>query len=169
MNGQLTRRGQAPPSAKRVGSASLSTSTSAPALNSPPAPEWLVTWSVSEPVPVPPDAILGSLTLFREAMAPSTPVQLVEALLPLLDLYGRPDGWDLKARVYTALLEDVPPDLLAWGVWAAMRATQFFPRPSEIREQIAEELSRRNQVCQRLETAALFGRMRGARHLQRSA
>jgi len=80
------------------------------------------------------------------------------ALEPAIDLYGAPKAWASQAGLYRLLLGDLPPDLLAEGMVAAMRRCVFFPKPAEIRAAVTEELAHRQHVCRRL--AAALGQCR---------
>lgn len=128
-------------------------------MSSPASPEWLDRWSVTDPVPVPAAEIEVSLTSFEDLTAPSTREQLSAVLALAVDYLGAPADFSTKFPIYHALLEDVPADLLAYGMWAALRdECAWFPKVKEIRAPIQRELSRRNDVKRRLETALLLAR-----------
>lgn len=72
------------------------------------------------------------------------------ALDPAIDLFGTPKGWESLSTLYRDLLGDLPFDLLAKGVFVALRDGNWFPKPAEIRAPVREELDRRRHAERRL-------------------
>jgi hypothetical protein len=91
-------------------------------------------------------------------MAPSSKEQISAALVPAIELNGTPRNFDVNVRLYYAMLVDIPADLLELGVFRAMQRTEFFPKPAEIRREIAEDLAERQLVRLRLGAALLHSR-----------
>lgn len=123
---------------------------------SPEPPAWLAAWRPHEAVPVSTQEIRRSLTELQNALTPATLTQMAAVLEVAIDLHGRPDGWDRKARLYVELLADLPADLLAVGMRSALRDGKFFPKPAEIRDPIRQEFTRRKEAVRRLDVAMLF-------------
>lgn len=165
----MTVRDRPQNSGGSIATTSLSTGATVPSLSSPLPPGWLAGWSASEMVPATVDEVQASLTSFLALTAPSRPQDVVLALVPAIELYGRPDGWDRQSALYVGLLRDIPPDLLQYGVWAAMARSEFFPRPALIRAQVAAELSRRHDIRLRLSAACAIARRADLRRQRRSA
>lgn len=67
---------------------------------------------------------------------------------PLIDLHGEPKNWGAKIGIYFEALRDIPEDLLNTAVKHCIRATQFFPKPAELRAAIADELAHRHRVAE---------------------
>lgn len=131
-------------------------SVSLHATKSPEPPAWLAAWRPHETVPVSTQEIRRSLTELQLALTPATLAQMASVLEVAVDLHGRPDGWDRKVGLYVELLADLPADLLAIGMRAALRDGKFFPKPAEIRDPIREEFTRRKEAVRRLDVAVLF-------------
>ena len=62
-------------------------------------------------------------------------------LKPLLDLHGKPKGWETSAPIYMQALADIPHDLLASAVRHAIASNPYFPKPADLRLSIADELT----------------------------
>ena len=144
--------------ARRRENVPQATGASVPMLRSPAPPAWLAAWHPGEAIPASLGEIEAALTSFEDATAPSERVAIARALAPAIDLFGAPAEFDRKVDVYMMLLADVPEDLLAYGVFSAMRDGEFFPRPNSIREPISDEMSRRLHIRLRLGTAFALAR-----------
>lgn len=64
-----------------------------------------------------------------------------------------PDNWEQVAPVYVETLADIPDDLIAEAFNRVLRECKFWPRPAEIREMVAPDLSRRRTAVSRLQHA----------------
>ena len=137
----------------------------------PEPPAWLAAWTPAEPPPESAAKIEAHLTSFETTMACSTSEDVSGVLALAIDLYGPPSGWDEnQAGLYLALLRDIPPDLLRYGMWVAIRdECDWFPRPAQIRAPIREELSRRRQDYKRLEMALSLARILEQRQQRRAS
>jgi hypothetical protein len=62
-------------------------------------------------------------------------------LKPLIDLHGEPRNWATAAPLYIKALSDIPPELLAVAVDAAIAGNPYFPKPADLRSSIADELA----------------------------
>lgn len=60
---------------------------------------------------------------------------------PLCDLYGEPQNWGEKIRLYYKTLSDIPESILDHAVTEHMRSSVFFPKPAELRAAVAHELA----------------------------
>lgn len=60
---------------------------------------------------------------------------------PLVDLHGEPKNWEAKIGIYYDALKDIPERLLDVAVKHCIRGGDFFPKPSELRISIADELT----------------------------
>jgi hypothetical protein len=80
---------------------------------------------------------------------------LAVMLLQTLELYGLPDNWQKVAPFYLEALADVPADLVARGLKAVRMTCKWFPKPSELRQAMPDELSERRLVLARLRVARL--------------
>ena len=129
-----------------------------------PEPSWLASWRAQDPVPVSAAEVRRSLTAWRNALTPASGEEVMAALDSAIDLFGTPKGWARQAPMYRVLLGDLPADLLAVGMFRALRDCHWFPKPGEIRSPISDELARRQHVVRRLRAALTFAeRQEGAR------
>lgn len=154
-----------------IGIVSPATNALVPTLSSPPEPTWLLAWQAAEPLPVSVAAAMEALTSFEGLTAASTSEDIRAALAPAIEFFGPPTAWEHKAAIYATLLCDIPADLLAFGVWVAMREPpgEFFPQPGRIRALVADELARRHRVRNRLMWAVTASRLREQQRNRRSA
>lgn len=53
-----------------------------------------------------------------------------------LELYGKPDNWDLTAEFYLEAIEDLPMDVLIDTMRSVRMNCKWFPKVSEIRDYI---------------------------------
>jgi hypothetical protein len=116
-------------------------------------PSWLATWTLNDPVPVPAEAVTQSLTSFQNALIPATSEEVSVLLDQAIKLHGTPEGWEIQVGLYHRLLNDIPRDLLAEGMYLALRDGKWFPKPAEIREPIRSVLARRQLTAKRLDLA----------------
>jgi hypothetical protein len=86
-------------------------------------------------------------------LIPATRQQIELCLAQAIDLFGTPKGWEQQFKLYCRLLGDLPPDLLARGVFIALQDGVFFPKPAEIRAPVKDELGGRKLTAVRLEVA----------------
>lgn len=106
-------------------------------------------------MPVPVSKTEASLAL-REVEHALTPICTKDAaalLAQTVEVFGVPQNWDRTAKFYLEALEDVPPDLAELAMKRVRMNLKFFPKPSEIRAQIAPELGERNTARARLSHA----------------
>lgn len=71
-----------------------------------------------------------------------------------LALFPMPDNWAEQAAAWYSALADIPEDLIRVAFERVARNCRFWPRPAEVREQIAAELSERRVAVRRLKVAA---------------
>lgn len=60
---------------------------------------------------------------------------------PLIDMYGEPKNWAVKRDLYFETLRDIPEHLLNRAVKHCIGDCDFFPRPSELRHAVLDEIS----------------------------
>jgi hypothetical protein len=63
------------------------------------------------------------------------------ALAQLVDMFDEPPRWPQKLPLYVKALADLPVELLPVAVERCIANLEFFPRPAEIKHQIADELA----------------------------
>lgn len=59
---------------------------------------------------------------------------------PLCDIYGEPKNWEAKIGIYFEALCDMPEHTLDSAVKQCVRASEFFPKPAELRQAVRDEL-----------------------------
>ena len=129
--------------------------TVATAVSPPSDPEWLVGWNAMVPVPVSRKEVERLLISFQRALKPASQDEILAALEPAILLFDQPAGWERQIDLYLSLLADLPADLLLAGVFEVMQTSKFFPKPSEIREAVKDELGRRRVTLAKLSVAHL--------------
>jgi hypothetical protein len=116
-------------------------------------PRWLENWRAEMPIPVNPTEVSRALQGVENALRPIGPKEAAALLAQTVEVFGVPQNWDKIADVYLEALEDVPRDLAVLAMKRVRLNLKFFPKPAEIRAQIAPELSERNTVRARLSHA----------------
>lgn len=117
-------------------------------------PSWLAAWQADQTPPATADEIAADVARIEAALVPVS----AEALLVLADgtlaLFPIPDNWEDQAQAWYAALADIPEDLIRLAFERVARNCRFWPRPAEVREQIAGELFERRLAVRRLKAAA---------------
>lgn len=72
----------------------------------------------------------------------------------VLVLFPLPENWEQQSVAWYGALADIPEDLIRVAFERVARNCRFWPRPAEVREQIAAELSERRVAVRRLRVAA---------------
>lgn len=92
----------------------------------------------------------AELEKWEPATIPADPKQVAVLLEQTLAIYGAPDNWSETAEFYLEALEDVPLDLVEKALKHVRLNLKWFPKPSELREPIREELAHRETTVSRL-------------------
>jgi len=117
-------------------------------------PSWLEAWQADQTPPAAVDEIAADIARLEAALVPANS----EALLVLADrtlaLFPIPDNWEDQAQAWYAAISDIPEDLIRLAFERVARNCRFWPRPAEVREQVASELFERRLSVRRLKAAA---------------
>ena len=68
-----------------------------------------------------------------------------------LEIFGMPENWDEVAKFYLEAFEDMPIDLVEKALKEVRRNLKWFPKPSELRKPVADDLARRKMALNKLE------------------
>lgn len=96
-----------------------------------------------------------SISLAERHSMRSDPRTIAVILKPLIDLHGEPRNWATAAPIYLKALADIPPDLLTKAVAEMIATNQYFPKPAELRNAIADELADRRRAADEKRRLAL--------------
>lgn len=105
-------------------------------------------------VPAAVDDVIYAERAVRAALVPVDARVIAVELDRTVVLFGTPDRWDAIAGSYFEALEDVPEDLLLKACRHVRLTCKFFPRPSEFREPIRDEMAARKMALAKLEMMA---------------
>lgn len=105
-------------------------------------------------VPVAVDDVASTEAAVRNALRPVDARVIAVELDRTIALFGTPDRWDDITGSYFEALEDLPEDLLLKACRHVRLNCRFFPRPSEFRDPIRDELSVRKVALRKLEMMA---------------
>lgn len=117
-------------------------------------PGWLAAWQPDQTPPVPADEIAADVARLDAALVPADPRTLAVHAERALSLFPKPDNWATSSGVYFDALADIPEDLIRVAFERVARNCTWWPRPAEVRAQIAAELSERRVAVRRLKVAA---------------
>jgi hypothetical protein len=120
---------------------------------SPLPPGWLAKWQPDQVPPVPADEIAASLRVLESALAPVEPMALATYAERALSIFPKPDNWATQCAVYFSALSDLPDDLARMAFARVVANCRFWPRPAEVREQVASELRERRVAVNQLALA----------------
>jgi len=109
-------------------------------------------------------ALPSIIAQFREGLEPHEPSAFDRAMMEMAVVFpnNRASDAELKARVvaYSAALWDVPSDLILRAARLAIRRCEFFPKPSELRKLIEDDLiERRSKLNRALMIAMMVERI----------
>lgn len=98
---------------------------------------WIKDWQPSNiNLPVPREAIEAEnvrLSILNRPCPLDMGIAIMESTL---ELYGKPDNWDLTAEFYLEAIEDLPMDVLIDTMRSVRMNCKWFPKVSEIRDYI---------------------------------
>jgi hypothetical protein len=116
-------------------------------------PSWLTTWEPDQIPPATVDQIAAEVERHTAALVPVDRRTLLVVADPVLALFPMPDNWEDQAQAWYAALYDIPEDLIRSAFERVARNCRFWPRPAEVRAQIAQELMERKVAANRLRVA----------------
>lgn len=117
-------------------------------------PSWLTTWQADQTPLATADEIADDIAKLEAALVPVDRKALLVLATQTLVLFPLPDNWEQQSVAYYSALADIPEDLIRLAFERVARNCRFWPRPAEVREQIAGELFERRLAVRRLKAAA---------------
>lgn len=100
---------------------------------------------------------MAELARWEASCAPADPRSVAVLVEQTLELFGLPDNWDQVADFYLEAFEDVPLDLVKRALKDVRMGCKFFPKPTELRDPIRQDLARRRIQISRLNAMLKFG------------
>lgn len=116
-------------------------------------PSWLATWEPDQVPPATVDSIAAEVARHVAALVSVDPKALVVLATEKLVLFPIPENWKQQAPAWYGALADIPEDLIRIAFDRVARNCKFWPRPAEVRAQIAQELADRRVAANRLKVA----------------
>ncbi|WP_430436846.1 hypothetical protein [Oceanibaculum nanhaiense] len=107
------------------------------------------------PVTVSPTTIATAHAAIARSLQPADPMVVIRELVKTQRIFGSPENWqEDMADAYLEAMQDVPEDLTLKACRHVRMNCRFFPRPSEFRDPIRDELSARKVALAKLEMMA---------------
>jgi hypothetical protein len=91
-----------------------------------------------------------AVQLLDASLVPCDPRKALVLLEQTLALYGVPDNWEDIAEFYIEAIEDLPEDLLVRALKHVRLTSKWFPKPSELRAPVGEDIARRAGARRRI-------------------